>query len=342
MNWQVKKRHCNAVLALLLSFSLLGCGSKTPTDIPADAPITGTPSQNEETVSPVVGQFASTTRPYAVMIDNDDKNARPQAGVEDAYLVYEMMVEGGASRMMALFRDVNTAKIGPVRSARHYFLDYVLEQDAIYVHFGWSPKAQSDLQTLGINKINGVLGEDGGIFWRERKYAGDWHSAYTSIEKIKNLSDTRGYRAEGKATPLNMQSHFSQPQNGTAHSTITLTYSNAYRVGYSYDSATHTYLRSINGEAHTMQSGTQLAPTNIIAIEVSNFSLGDGSARQDLKTVGSGKGIFFSGGKAQEITWSKSARSSDTQYCLKDGTPVTLNPGQTFIQLVPPGNISFE
>lgn len=327
------------VLALLLALTMTGCG-ETPTEVPTDAPVADAPGADTP-ISPVVGQFQSTDRPYAVMIDNDDQNARPQAGVEEAYLVYEMMVEGGASRMMAFFRDVNTAKIGPVRSSRHYFLDYVMEHDAIYVHFGWSPRAQSDLESLGLNKINGVLGSDGDIFWRERKFAGDWHSAYTSIEKIQAKADTKGFKTEGKATAIAMQERFSVPSAGEAHGDITLTYSGSYRVGYHFDAETNTYLRSINGVPHTMQSGVQLAPTNIIALEVSNYSLGDGTARQDLATVGSGKGVYFTAGKALPITWSKASRAAETQYKLADGSTLTLNPGQTFIQLVPPGNISY-
>ena len=325
-------------LTLLLALTLVGCGEE-PVTTPTDAPVVEEPVA-EEPVSPVVGQFQSTVRPYAVMIDNDDQNARPQAGVEDAYLVYEMMVEGGASRMMAFFRDVDTTKIGPVRSSRHYFLDYVMEHNAIYVHFGWSPRAQADLESLGLDKINGVLGEDGDIYWRERKFAGDWHSAYTSIAKIAAKVDAKGFKTEGKATAIPMQNRFSVPE-GDGHGDIRLTYSGGYRVGYVFDAETNTYKRYINGNPHTMQSGVQLSPTNVIALEVSNFSLGDGSARQDLTTVGSGKGVYFTAGKALPITWSKTSRSAETQYKLADGTDITLNPGQTFIQLVPPGNISY-
>ena len=87
----------------------------------------------------------SDTRPIAVMINNH-KTAQPyQTGLNDAYLVYEIVVEGGITRMMAVFKDKDTATIGTVRSSRHYFLDYAQENDAIYTHFGWSPQAESDI-----------------------------------------------------------------------------------------------------------------------------------------------------------------------------------------------------
>ena len=96
--------------------------------------------------------FKGTARPIAVMIDNN-VNARPQAGLNDAYMVYEMIVEGGESRLMALFKGTSLSKIGPIRSSRHYFLDYALENDAIYVHFGWSPQAEKDIKTLGVKRF---------------------------------------------------------------------------------------------------------------------------------------------------------------------------------------------
>lgn len=103
--------------------------------------------------------LSSNTRPYAVMINNHPSARQNHAGLQDAYLIYEMIVEGGMTRYMAVFKDKDTAKIGSVRSSRHYFLDYAMENDAMYVHWGWSPQAQSDISTYGINNINGLTYE---------------------------------------------------------------------------------------------------------------------------------------------------------------------------------------
>ena len=103
-------------------------------------------------------------RPIAVMIDNHN-GAWPQAGLNQAYMVYEIIVEGGETRLMALFKGVTVDKIGPVRSSRHYFLDYAMENDAIYAHFGWSPQAKSDISKYSINNINGIT-ESSSTFWR--------------------------------------------------------------------------------------------------------------------------------------------------------------------------------
>lgn len=111
--------------------------------------------------------FAGKDRPIAVMIDNNI-NAMPQAGLLEADLVYEIIVEGGETRMMAVLKGKDVEKIGPVRSSRHYFLDYALENDAIYVHFGWSPQAESDISTMGVNNINGLY-YDGIIFLESKR-----------------------------------------------------------------------------------------------------------------------------------------------------------------------------
>ena len=126
----------------------------------------------------------SKSRPIAIMINNH-KTAQPlQAGLNDAYIVYEMVTEGGITRLLALFKDKNTSQIGTVRSSRHYYLDYALENDAIYVHYGWSPKAQEDISTLKINNINGLKDAP---FWRDTTLdVPTEHTVYTSMEKLNN------------------------------------------------------------------------------------------------------------------------------------------------------------
>ena len=131
-----------------------------------------TNSTNEEIEEePIVIEEPKTlsgdSRPIAVMIDNNI-NAMPQAGLLEADIIYEIIVEGGESRLMLILQDKDLDKIGPIRSARHYFLDYALENDAIYVHYGWSPQAQSDIASLGVNNINGIY-ESSTDFWRDRK-----------------------------------------------------------------------------------------------------------------------------------------------------------------------------
>lgn len=282
-------------------------------------------------------------RPIAVMVDNDDDNARPHAGLNDAYLIYEMAVEGGSTRFMALFRNTDTKKIGPVRSSRHYYLDYALENDAIYTHFGWSPKATTDMSALRVNNINGVNRNDEDIFWRERKFKGDWHSAYTSIENIKNKAQQKGYKTiTGHANSIDYTDEYFEIGSGNIADNVTLKYSKKYTTGYSYNKEKKVYEKTINAKPHLMQDETVLEVKNIIIQLIADTSLGDGSDRRNINTTGSGKGYYISNGEYEEITWSKASRSGNTFYKKADGTELRINPGKTIINIIAPGSVTFE
>ncbi|MBE7031465.1 MAG: DUF3048 domain-containing protein [Ruminococcaceae bacterium] len=330
-----------AIAIIMLLTLLAGCGKDEPS-VPAS---TIEPPAEEVVVDKTVAEIDeffkkyvdTKERPVAVMVDNDDKNARPHAGLDEAYLIYEMVVEGGATRFMALFRGDNTEKIGPVRSSRHYFLDYVMENDAIYTHFGWSPKAITDISAFGIDKINGVLGTDESIFWREQKYKGDWHSAYTSIEKIKSMAKQKGYATETEnKNGLEYADMFFDLSDGKPANSVSLEYSGMYRTGYTYNAETKLYEKTINGQPHKLQNGKTLAAKNIIVHYVHDTALGDGTDRRNINTAGSGKGVYISNGNAIEIIWSKPSRSGDTVYKKADGTKLLLNPGKTVINLISP------
>jgi len=317
------------IIALLFVTLILltGCAKTVEVEVPTESPVpTAEPTEEPE----------SDSRPIAIMIDNDNDDARPHAGVEDAYMIYEMYVEGSATRMMALFKDAKTEKIGPVRSSRHYFLDYALEHNPIYVHFGWSPKAAKDISALGVNNINGVS-DGGSVFWRERKHKNDWHSAYTSIENIEKFAkEKKEYDMKSDVKVFdNIDKDASL--SGDALDKITMPYAPFYKVTYEYDAESDTYKRFINGKGHITQADVHLAPKNIIIHKAKNFNLaGDNSGRQDIETVGSGDGYLISGGKIADITWEKSDRKAKTVYKFSSGEEITLKPGQTWVQIVPP------
>ena len=336
-----------AVLLVALLMLLTGCGSdsgKEPVPTPAPTP-TATPEPTPSPEEIFMETYINTTeRPIAVMIDNDDKNARPHAGLNEAYLVYEMVVEGGSTRFLALFKGMDTEKIGPVRSSRHYFLDYVMENDAIYTHFGWSPKAAQDISAYNIQKINGVLGEDGDIFWREEKFKGDWHSAYTSIAKIKAKAEKKGFSSETKRkNGIEYAEAFYTPDSETVANEVYLNYSYRYKTGYTYNPETQLYHKSIMGAPHVMQNGEVMTVKNILVELIADTSLGDGTDRRNLNTTGSGKGYYITNGVCEEITWSKAGRREDTVYKKADGTPLKINPGKTIVNIISPANgVQFE
>lgn len=321
-------------LSTLVLFSFAGCQKAQETTSTDEPYAVETPDAD-----PYYQKMKSLegVRPIALMIDNDTDAARPQIGLEDAYMVYEIVVEGRATRFMALFKDFELEKVGPVRSSRHYFLDYALEHDAIYAHAGWSPKAAKDISSLGVNNINGVAA-DGASFWRDNTYDRTWHNLYTSTIKLSARADEKNYTRDTKNTGvLDYKPTDETPAGGKTVSEITIPYANFYKVGYKYDEASKTFIRYVNGKTHDSQTGETLSAKNIIMYTVQNVNLPDteNKGRQDLKNIGSGTGYYFSDGQVVEINWSKEERTGKTKYTLKDGTPLILNPGNTFVQIVP-------
>ena len=288
---------------------------------------------------PEVNEFVMpdfTTRPFAVMIDNEGTKSLPQGGLNKAQIIYEIIVEGGETRLMPVFWNTDATMIGPVRSSRHYFLDYAMENDAIYVHFGWSPMAKSDISTLGINNINGIT-NGGSIFWDLTGDRYNWQDSYTSMEKIKNFTKRVKYRTTTEKTPVFSYNNVDQKlSNGTIAEKINIKYS-YYTCGYKYDTKTGMYLRFRKGLPQMERvSGKQLRAKNIIIQFTGNYTLkGDTAGRQNVNTVGSGSGYFITGGKSIKISWSKVSRSAQTKYTDVKGNPIKLNQGQTWVQITP-------
>lgn len=281
----------------------------------------------------------SDSRPIAVMINNLNA-ARPyHSGLQDAYIVYEMIVEGGITRMMALFKDKDTARIGSVRSSRHYYLDYALENDAIYVHYGWSPQAQEDIPKLGVNNINGLYDD---AFWRDNTLNVDYeHTAFTSISKIMNVAKKKNYSLKSdKDLLLNYSSEeidLNEKDGNISASSVDIKYSNYVTTSYVYNSNEKVYYRSVNDKPHKdyVTKKQYFAKNIIIAYMNSSNIASDSKGRQNLDNIGSGNGYYITDGKAVPITWTKTSRKGQTVYKYKNGEEIVVNDGNTFIQNAP-------
>lgn len=287
----------------------------------------------------------SNSRPYAVMINNINVARKAQSGLSDAYIVYELVVEGGITRYLALFKDTQTARIGSVRSARHYYLDYVLENDAIYVHWGWSPQAQEDISSLDIDNINGLSHDK--YFFRSNPFKiSSEHTGFTKMESLSNGATKLKYKTTTEQKNLLSYSVDSVLyENSISAKKVDIKYSNTITNNYIYNEETKTYLRSVNGkEQIDYNTSKQLEVKNIIFYEIENYTIaGDEKGRQFLKNIGTGTGYFISEGNAVKIKWSKKDRKSQTIYTLENGEELKVNDGNTFIQIVPTsGNLILE
>ena len=280
----------------------------------------------------------STSRPFAVMINNVGV-ARPlQSGLQDAYIMYEIIVEGGITRYLALFLDTNTERIGSIRSARHYYLDYALENDAIYVHHGQSPQAQSDFSKLGVDRI---VVDNSKTGWRDKTLGvASEHTLFTSIEKLKNGIGSK--RTERKKDFLLNYSvdeiNLSNIEGSVVANNVVIPYSGYSTTSYKYNSDEKVYYRFVNDKEHTdYVTKKQYTFKNIITYKVSNYTLddGEGKGRQAINNIGSGEGYFITDGYATKINWKKDCRECQTEYTYPDGKKITVNDGNTFIQIQP-------
>ena len=295
--------------------------------------------ENKETVveeEKTVQIFSGNDRPFAIMIDNHS-DAWPQAGLNQAYMVYEIIVEGGETRLMALFKGVDLDKIGPVRSARHYFIDYAMENDAIYVHFGQSPQAQSDIKKYSIDDINGIA-EDGTTFWRVKdKYAP--HNAVTSTEKLLESAKSKNYRTTStEESVLNYVVDEVNLEEGLAADTITIPHSDLQTVTYEYDKENKVYVRYARGEEQTdWDTDEPVTTKNIIITFCNNYTLSDSEnkGRQGLRNIGTFDGYYITNGRAIQIQCIKNARDEKTIYQDMNGKEIQVNDGNTFVNICP-------
>ena len=286
----------------------------------------------------------SDSRPYAVMINNISDVWGYQSGIQDAYLVYEIIVEGGYTRLMAIFKDRDLERIGSVRSSRHYFLDYALENDAVYVHFGWSPQAMSDIKSLGVDNINFLTYAKGYTRDTSLRLSRE-HTAFTSTQKIEDAMDSFKYSHKSNQPLLLNYSandiNLSKKQGSMSANKVYIAYSKNRSTSYEYDSINQVYKRFQNGVEHSdYVTKKQYTAKNIIVYKVSNYTLNnDDKNRQDIDNIGKGEGYYISNGLAVPITWEKQSRKSQTIYKYLDGQEITGNDGNTFIQIQPNGMI---
>ena len=305
--------------------------------------------ENKETVvaeeeEKTVQIFSGNDRPIAVMIDNHS-DAWPQAGLNQAYMVYEIIVEGGETRLMALFKGADLDKIGPVRSARHYFIDYAMENDAIYVHFGQSPQAQSDIKKYDIDDINGIA-EDGTTFWRVKdKYAP--HNAVTSTEKLLESAKSKNYRTTStEESVLNYVTDEVNLEEGQVADAVTIPHSDLQTVRYEYDEENKVYVRYARGEEQTDWDTEEPVTTkNIIITFCNNYTLSDSEnkGRQGLKNIGTFDGYYITNGRAIQIQCIKNSREEKTIYQDMNGNEIQVNDGNTFVNICPTNaNVEIE
>ncbi|MDD4283256.1 MAG: DUF3048 domain-containing protein [Bacilli bacterium] len=319
---------------MLLVLLLTGCNAKESLNA-IKKPIEKLISKEEKKIKIV--DMDSKSRPYAVMVNNIRAARGLQSGLQDAYIIYEIIAEGGVTRFLALFMDTDTKRIGSVRSARHYFLDYALENDAIYIHHGYSPQAWSDFYSLGIDRIEINAPKTA---WRDTELnVASEHTLFTSIDKISNgIGKIRTERNKDLLLNYSLDTvDLSKLPDSEVANKVEVVYSSSVTNSYEYDEVAKVYKRSVNDLEHKdYMTGKQYTFKNIIVYQVSNHAL-DNYGRQDLSNLGEKQGYYITNGYAVPIIAQKDSRSGQTVYKYLDGKEIDVSDGNTFIQIQPVG-----
>ena len=286
----------------------------------------------EKTVSPT-GDYM---RPMAIMVENHNQ-ARPQSGLYKADVVYEIPVEGGITRFMALFTKM-PGLIGPVRSCREYFVDRALEVDALYVHCGGSPMGYAYISKSKIRSIDEI--KNSPPFFRDKLRKAP-HNLYGNGEAIyRYMSKRVDMRVKEQAIPL---SYGIRNELGTEPGDyINIRYHGNYTLVIKEENGV--YHRYMNNILHLDRETKKPLEASAVVLQVAAMKVVDAVGRQEISFIGSGKAWIFEKGKRTEVTWHKDSPRTKTTYIDENGKEYLFgNNGQVWIQVVSPNHkVIFE
>ncbi len=277
-------------------------------------------------------------RPVAAVINNM-KKALPQSGLSQASVIYEVLAEGDITRLIAIFEEVDSKKIGPIRSARDYFLDFAQDYDAVFVHHGGSPSGYNAISSRKINNLDGMELE-GRYFFRDmERYKTPSmmeHSSYTDSESIIGAIEKKAYKSERDEPFEPTFAFYEKPESPLGALTadnIVVPFSNAYAAEFVYDKDDRLYYKYERGNKQIdEETGGQLAVTNVI-VQLTGISViaGDEAGRRTVKLVGEGAGYLITNGSYVPIKWRKESHGSPTEWLNEKGEKLLINKGKTWI-----------
>jgi hypothetical protein len=281
------------------------------------------------------------------MIENS-LDARPQSGLDQAGVVFEAIAEAGITRFLALYQDTQPNYLGPVRSARPYYVRWCLSFDCDYGHVGGSPQALQNIIDWKVKDLNQFY--NGGSYYRiTSRYAP--HNVYTSLSTLSKLEKSKGGRFtsssftgfvrkaeqayKAPAATSNTSSAQTPTDPRTPAKTIDMAISGYYyNTHYTYNAAANNYKRSEGGKPHMelLKSGkqVQITPKVVIAM-VMEYGLEADDYHSSYNAVGSGKAYIFQDGTVVTGTWKKASRTAPLSFVDSNGKALALNAGQTWI-----------
>ncbi|WP_080835299.1 DUF3048 domain-containing protein [Cohnella massiliensis] len=285
------------------------------------APLTGLPVYEE-----------ATKRPLAVMINNL-KPARPQSGLSHADIVWEVLAEGGITRLVSIFQSSALDEpIGPIRSIRPYMIDIGEAYGGVLVHAGASNDALAILQHSGkadLDEINNASA----YFYRE-SFRKAPHNLYSTIPKLREGTEKLGHNETADVPAMTFRSAIAFSPEDPAAADVEVKFQlDSYKVSYRYDPAKGTYARSINGEPHTdLNNDEQLAAANLVMLSAKHRTY-DSEGRLEINLQSGGEALLFQQGRVIVCEWER--ESGDIVRLVKDGAELPFAPGKTYYHVLP-------
>lgn len=285
------------------------------------SPLTGMPVNDQATTKQEV---------TGIMIENSDW-ARPQSGLKDAGVVFEAIAEGGITRFAALYQEAKPQLIGPVRSVRPYYLDWMGAFDASIVHVGGSANALNTVRSGAFKDADEFF--NGDYFWRASDRNAP-HNVYTNFTKLDALNAAKGYTGSN-FTGFSRKDE--SPPTSPNASKIDIVISSAdFNVHYDYDKGCNCYSRSEGGQPHKDREAGQITPKVVIAMKVPTQLGFEDGYREQMTTIGSGTAYVFQDGTATVGTWTKTGQKNQIVFKNSQGQEISLNRGQTWISVTAP------
>ena len=334
------------ILIFVIALSVKIINNNTKED---DNTVTVTAQAEEVTKGPDYSSLSPLTglpdfkaqgkRPVAFMINNSQM-ARPHWGLCTPDIVFEGITEGGITRMLWLYADINDVpdKIGSMRSARHDFIELAEGMDALFVHWGGSKYAYDAIEQRRIDHLDGLVYAEKLFFRDPNRNTSAEHRGYTTRDNVIKGFDKRNARLnikDGYDKPFK----FSLPNEKrtpslAACSKVYFEFSNYCNHTFTYDLDTALYYNSINGEAMKDSDGKQMAVENVIILYCSVDQMGDSAGCIDMNLT-SGKGVFISNGAYENISWEKGNHNSPLKLINSNGDELVLNAGKSYIAFIP-------
>ncbi|TQS71900.1 DUF3048 domain-containing protein [Ornithinibacillus gellani] len=301
------------------------------------------------TVYPLTGlehSVEDVSRAVGIMVNNH-KAARPQTGLSKADVVFEILAEGMITRFLALFQSEQPDVVGPVRSAREYYFDLAERYQALYVYHGAAAQINDMIRNRGIDHLNGSYYDNDGKLFKRASFRKAPHNSYVQFPAIYKTASEKGFSIENNTKPLPFLSEQDVADiSGDAAEHIQIVYSSkpSLVVSYTYDKKKGVYHRSSDGqETIEYETDKPIELDNILIMETYHEVI-DNAGRRKVDMDSGGNAYLLQKGKLQQVQW---ASEDGLIVPVKDGKPIGLVPGKTWINVVPsdPGiakSVTFE